>query len=273
MKFSVLMSVYNKEKANNLIDSLNSLINQTLMPTEIILVKDGPLTDELDSVISSFSKKYKILRVISLKKNVGLGEALNEGLKYCKYEYVARMDSDDICMPDRFEKQILFFKQHEDCDVLGGYILEFDDQTGHNISKRLVPLDCESIKLFLKKRNPMNHMSVMFKKNSVFNAGSYMHCPYFEDYYLWARMLKQGYHFANLKEVLIKARAGLGMSGRRGSIKYAKCIINFETKLLKLGLIGVGQYFINIFIRVSISIMPNKIRYILYQRRLRNESN
>ena len=273
VNFSVLMSVYHKEKPDNLKLAIESIINQTLVPNEFIIVEDGPLGDELNNCLEFYSKKYKFIKLVKLKKNVGLGNALNEGLKYCSCEYVARMDSDDISLLDRFEKQIEFIKEHPDCELLGGNIIEFDSNTCEDISYRIVPTKTEEIKQYLKKRNPFNHVTVIFKKESVLNVGSYLDCPYFEVYYLWARMIKSNKKFYNIDECLVRVRAGLEMSGRRGNIKYIKCIINFENKLLGLKLISILDCIKNIIIRSIVSLMPNSLRYKLYQRRLRNEKN
>lgn len=270
---SVLMSVYFKETPNNLKMAIESIIEQTYLPDEFIIVKDGILTEELDSLLSEYNNNYEWIKIIQLEKNVGLGRALNQGLIHCKNEYVARMDSDDYSFPYRFEQQIEFISKHPDCDAVGGNIIEFDNDSGEDISLRRVPIASNEIKRYLKKRNPMNHVSVIFKKDSVLNCGGYIDCPYFEDYYLWARMLKSKKKLMNINTEMVRVRAGLSMSNRRGNIKYIKCIINFEKKLLNLGLITHFDYFMNILIRVTVAILPNNLRYKFYQWRLRNEKN
>ena len=271
LKFSVLMSVYINEKPKYLEMSINSILNQNLLPNEFVIIKDGPLTKELNVLLENYAKKNSIIKLIEIKENVGLGKALNEGLKYCSYDYVARMDSDDISLKDRFKKQISYLKNHSECDVIGGNIMEFDDQSGKNISIRKVPVDSSSILSFFKKRNPMNHVTVMFKKKSVLKVGSYMDCPYFEDYYLWARMLKNKMNFTNINDILVRVRAGRSMSSRRGHFTYVKSIFNFENKLLKLGLINIFTYIFNVLSRSIVALVPNRIRYYIYQEKLRNE--
>lgn len=272
-KVSVLMSVYHKEKPANLKMAVESIINQTYKADEIILVEDGPLSLELDKIIKKLQKKCSYLYTVKLEKNMGLGKALNEGLKYCNNKYIARMDSDDISELNRLELQISYMISHPEIDVLGGNIIEFDDETGKNLSYRNVPRKCEEIKRFLKRRNPMNHVTVMFKKEKVEASGGYLDCLFFEDYYLWARMLKNNCIFSNLDDVLVKVRAGLSMAGRRGNINYIKSIIVFEKRLLDLKLINFFDFLYNISVRSTVSLMPNKIRYYIYQRRLRNEKN
>ena len=125
MKFSVLLSVYRKEQPAYLRQSLDSIFTQTLLPDEVVLVKDGPLTDALDEVAEDYCRKYPVIRVVPLSENQGLGRALNEGLKHCSYDLVARMDTDDVAKPERFEKQIAVFCAHPEMDVVGAWIDEF----------------------------------------------------------------------------------------------------------------------------------------------------
>lgn len=270
IKFSVLMSVYYKEKPCNLKLSMESILNQTMVPNQIVLVEDGPLSKELNNLIDEYEKNIKFLDVIKLKKNNGLGNALNIGLDYCKYEFVARMDSDDISIDDRFENQAKFIQDNPSVDAVGGNIIEFDDNTENDISLRKVPLNTENIKEYLKRRNPMNHVTVMFKKKSVINSGGYLDCPYFEDYFLWARMINNGCKLSNINKTLVRVRAGLSMANRRGNLRYIKSIISFERKLKKLKIINISEFISNIIIRTLVAIIPNKMRYGFYQRNLRN---
>ena len=271
IKFSVLMSVYYKEKTKYLKEALDSIINQTLKPNEIVLVEDGILTDELEDLVIYYENKYSFIKVIRLTQNVGLGKALNEGLKYCNFEYVARMDSDDISDYKRFEKQVEFLRKNKQCDVVGGNIIEFDDVSGKDISFRTVPLACQKIKNYSQKRNPMNHVTVMFKKKSVENVGGYLDCPYFEDYYLWIRMICANNYLENIPEILVRVRAGLNMTNRRGNLNYIKSIIDFENRLLKRKYINIFTYIYNITIRSIVSLLPNKLRYYIYQKKLRDK--
>lgn len=270
--FSVLMSVYTKENPKYLEKAIDSILHQTIIPDEFVIVKDGALNKALDTLLKKYSENYPFIKLVQLNENVGLGRALNEGLKHCSYDYVARMDSDDISIQDRFEKQINFLKKNPKCDLIGGNIMEFDDETGKDISLRKVPNNSLDILKFLKKRNPVNHVTVMFKKKSVLEVGSYMDCPYFEDYYLWARMVKNKMNLININDVLVRVRAGVAMSNRRGHFKYIKSIFNFENKLLKLGLINIFMYIFNVLSRSIVALVPNKIRYYIYQEKLRDEN-
>jgi len=268
---SCLMSVYYREDAACLRKAIESIVCQTVLPNEFIIVKDGPLTPTLDAVLEEYETKYAWIHVIPLEKNMGLGKALNEGMNYCQYNFVARMDSDDFSVPERFEHQLAYLEKHPECDVLGSYIMEYDEDLENPISRREVPLDSQMISSFLKKRNPMNHVTVVMRKEAVLEAGGYQDCPYFEDYYLWARMLKHQFSFANIPEDLVFVRAGERMSNRRGGFTYIKNIMTFESRLRKLGFINSWEYFENVLVRSMISFVPNKVRYQLYQKKLRKK--
>ncbi len=266
--FSVLMSVYYKELPEYLKDSLLSVINQSLRPDEIVLVKDGKLTPELDKVISDFKKKYpRLFTIVPLKKNSGLGIALNAGLNHCKYDIIARMDSDDYSLPDRFEKQINVFK-NRNVDMVGGLIQEYDEEMAEKQGIRTVPENHESILKYLKKRSAFNHVSVMYRKQAVIDAGGYQDCPYFEDYYLWCRMAKKNCLFYNIQEVLVNVRGGDSMINRRGGKEYNKCIRNFYDKIYKIGFVNLFEKKFNTALRVFIS-SNFFIRKIIYKHYLR----
>lgn len=269
-KFSVLISVYKKESALNLKKALDSIINQTLKPTEIVLVEDGPLTDELSTLINTYQLNYGFINVVKLEKNVGLGRALNIGLNHCKYQYVARMDSDDFSHIDRFEKQIKFMINNPSIDVIGCNVDEYDEYLNLILSKKIVPEKDSEIKKYMKYRNPFNHMSIVYKKDKVLEVGNYLDCPFFEDYYLWCRMAKNGCNFYNLQESLIDVRTGLYMIKKRGGIQYSKDIVNFEIKILQLGTINFFEFLKNVISRIVISNLPKKIRMKFYKKFLRN---
>ena len=269
IKFSVLMSVYFKESPSYLEAALSSIFTQTVMPDEVVLVEDGPLTFELDETISKFEKEYPtILKVIKFETNRGLGQALHDGLLECSNEIVFRMDTDDISHKDRFEKQLKIF-QEKDIDAVGSNITEFDETMTNITSHRIVPEQDEDIKKMAKSRNPMNHMSVGFKKSAVLNSGNYIDMMYFEDYYLWVRMMAKGYKFYNIQDFLNDVRGGNDMIKRRGGKKYIKPIINFEKAILKLGYISKFEYLKNTTKRIIGSLIPNGLRFFLYKKLLR----
>ena len=269
VKFSVLMSVYFKESPSYLEEALSSVFTQTVMPDEVVLVEDGPLTSELDETINKYGQEYpKILKVIKFESNRGLGQALHDGLLECSNEIVFRMDTDDIAHKDRFEKQLKVFKE-KNVDAVGSNITEYDETMTNITSHRIVPELDEDIKTMAKSRNPINHMTIAFKKQAVIDSGNYIDMMYFEDYYLWVRMMSKGYTFYNIQEVLIDVRGGNDMIKRRGGKKYIKPIINFEKTILKLGYISKFEYLKNTTKRIIGSLIPNGLRFFLYKKLLR----
>jgi len=267
--FSVLLSVYKNEHPNYLRQSLDSILSQILPPDEIILVKDGPLTSELDYFIENYKKRCPVLKVIPLAINQGLGKALNEGLKHCSYDLIARMDTDDIAKPNRFKRQIQVFQEHPELDVVGAWIDEFEETTSNIISTRKLPEVHDDICQFAKMRNPENHPVIMFRKQAVLAAGGYQHFPLFEDYYLWIRMLQNGAKFYNIQESLLYFRFSPAMFKRRGGLKYVTTELRFQNQLRNLEFITFSEYLYNVFIRVITRIMPNSLRAILYKKALR----
>lgn len=270
-RISVLMSVYIKENAENLIEAFESVFNQTLEPDEVVIVEDGPLTTELYSVLDDFQKKYSSLRRVTLKNNVGLGLALNEGLQHCSNELVARMDTDDIALSDRFEKQCRFMAQHPEIAVVGGQISEFIGEPVNIVGYRKVPLSPQDCKKYYRDRDPLNHMTVMMRKSALMDAGNYKPWHLDEDSYLWGRILKKGYLLANLPDILVNVRVGEEMYARRGGWKYFKS----DTKMLKWkldhGLTSYGRYIYNCIIRFGVQVvLPNKLRGLVFKKLLRS---
>lgn len=274
MEFSVLMSVYYKEKPEYLKLTLDSVLEQTVTAAEIVLIKDGPLTKELDEVIEEYDKKYSgLFRIFALEKNVGLGKALNFGVQQYKYDLIARMDTDDIAMPNRFELLIKEFAQDNDLALCGGQIAEFEKEPQIISGYRKVPLARDEIVKFAKKRNPFNHMTVMFKKQAVLDAGNYQDMPYFEDYWLWVRILQNGYVVKNIEQVLVNVRAGAEMLARRGGLSYARASYIFLQATYKSGLIFYSEYLERLVIRISVVMMPTCIRKFLYNKILRKSGD
>ena len=269
MKFSVLLSIYHKEKPEYLRQSLDSIFAQTLRADEVILVKDGPLTEELDKVLDEYQSRYPELKTVPLKENVGLGKALNEGLKHCSHEIVARMDTDDICKPFRFEKQIAAFESHPEYDLVSSWIEEFSGTTDNIKSVRAIPELPEQIYEYGKKRCPVNHPATMFRKQAVLKAGGYKHFPFLEDYYLWARMLVGGAKFYNIQESLLYFRSSEEVYKRRGGFKYAVTEVKFMWELHRIGYIGLLKTMTNSVIRFTVRVVPNSFRSWIYSTLLR----
>lgn len=221
--YSVLMSVYNKEKPQHLIEAIDSMLNQTVKPDEFVIIKDGKLTDELDLAIAQYQKENKdLFHIVENQENLGLGRSLAIGVQACKNEYIARMDSDDISKIDRCEKELKILNENDEIDVVGSMTLEFIDEISNVISYREMPEEHDQICDYAKKRNPCVHPSIMMKKSKVLLAGNYRDYLYFEDYDLWIRMIEEGCKFYNIQEVLLYTRIDDNFYKRRGRIKVFK---------------------------------------------------
>lgn len=267
LKLSVLLPIYYKELPDHFRMALDSLEKQSLQADEIVIVKDGPLTIALESVISDYADRLPI-KCIALPKNVGLGEALHTGLMECKNEYVARMDSDDLSLPDRFKKQADFLINNPDVDILGGYLKEFSSVVGDLDIVRKVPLTNQAIHNYTYYRSPFNHPTVMFKKSAVLRAGSYKRMPYFEDYYLWIRMAYHKCVFHNLDEVLLNYRIGNNMIARRHGYQYAMNEFRFFKLCYEDGLISKTNL-MRFLIRFPIRLVPQFVLSKIYANILR----
>lgn len=262
-KFSVLMSLYIKENPEHFRLALDSVICQTVLPGEIVVVEDGPLTEELYAVLDDY-EQY-IVRVKN-EKNVGLGLALKKGLLVCKNELIARMDTDDIAYPTRFEKQLRLFQENPDLDICGGMITEFIDDENNIIGKRVVPEKDQDIKEYMKKRCPFNHMTVMYKKSSVLKAGNYVDFPWNEDYFLWIKMMENDCIMYNIPEAIVNVRVGKDMYARRGGMKYFRSEKDIQTYMLSAHIIGGVRYVYNVMLRFILQVvMTNKTRTLIYK--------
>ena len=270
--YSVLMSVYYREKPEFLNQAIESIQSQTLPTDDFVLVCDGPLNEELDSIIAVKQREMGTsLNVVRLAKNGGLGNSLNEGIKHCKNELVARMDSDDIAYPDRCEKQLAVFDIHPEVSICSGIVEEFTTNPQVVDTKRVPPETNEEIIEFAKKRNPFNHPCVMYKKTAVEAVGSYQDFYLLEDYYLWLRMLMAGYQGYNIQEPLLHMRAGSDMYKRRAGWKYAKTQVRLFRYMRDQGFIGNGQYIKSCVIRSGSALAPNWLRMFMFEKVLRQE--
>ena len=266
------MSVYYNDNPDHFDTALSSvLINQTIKPDEIVVVLDGSVSDEINAVISKYeSNALTEFKAIRLEQNGGLGNALKVGLESCTYDIVARMDSDDISATNRFEQQLKAF--NEDTDIIGGDISEFIDFEDNIVSYRKVPCEDKEIKEFLKKRCPFNHMTVMFKKKAVIDAGGYLDLHWNEDYYLWIRMMENNASMKNTGSVLVNVRVGADMYKRRGGRKYFKSEKQLQKYMLSKKIISKKTYFLNVLKRWIIQVaMPSSIRGWVFRKFARNK--
>ena len=266
--FSVITSIYKNDRPEFVRIALDSmLVKQTVKPTEIVLVRDGQVPTELDHLINEYEICYpKVFNIIRLEKNGGLGNALRLGVENVKYNLVARMDSDDICLPNRFEKQLAFMEEHPECDIVGGQMTEFIGEPTNIIGKRIVPESNKAIYDYMKNRCALNHVTVMFRRDSILEVGNYQDWFWNEDYYLWVRMMINKCNFANLPNVLVNVRSGTDQYARRGGIKYFISEIGIKKLMLKNGIISPVEYLINYIQRFIIQLLlPNNIRGWVYR--------
>ena len=263
-KFSVLLSVYSKEKSEYLDQAFLSIwSNQSLKPAQIVLVKDGPLGPNLETVIKSWQLKLgSVLTVVELPASSGLGPALNAGLQHCIYNLIARMDTDDISLPDRFEKQVAFMDKNPDIAASSAFVEEFDDNNSVVFIRR-VPECHEEITKFAKKRCPLNHPVVIFRREAVFQVGGYP--PFFpEDSALWTLLITQNQRLANIPSVLLKMRTTRDFIYRRG-LKFLRGEIGLLAFQKKIGFLTWPEYMLSLAIRVGVRLPPSFIRRWLYK--------
>lgn len=271
--FSVLSSIYHKEHPLHFNACMESIWdNQTLKPTEIILVEDGPLTPELDKVIAQWQEKLgNVLSVKKLEENVGTGKAKNIGLQECTYDIVCIVDTDDIYVAERFEKQIKFLKNNPDVSIIGGQIFEFVEDIHMPTGMRKVPLSDKDLKEYAKKQSPFNNMTITYRKSHILEVGGYQHHLWMEDYNLFLRVIAKGYKIQNLADVLVYARIDNGMHGRRKGLEYIKS----EKQLLKLkkDLKLQRPIHANILflIRSTFRLLPSSLLGKIYNRLLRKK--
>lgn len=266
-KFSVLMSVYCKDNPAWFRQAIQSVLNQSVRPEEVVLTADGPLTEELEAIITEFKDNLKVVR---LEKNSGRGAALGYAVPQCKYNLIALMDADDVCRKDRFEKQLAAFASNPDLSIVGGQIQEVEAESFAHLSKRTVPLTHSEIKQYLKTRMPFNNVTVMFKKAAVLEAGNYKAFGTVEDYYMWARVMAKGKIAQNVPDVLVDVRVGKEMYNRRSGWNYFHMNKMLFDEMRKLGLLSFKDYYCTLSVRFVVQVlMPNWLRSFFYKKALR----
>ena len=262
--FSVLISIYKNENSVWFREALESVFTQTVQPDEIVLVKDGPLPEDLEDVISEFSAKYPIFSFVINETNLGLGLALQKGILSCKNEIIARMDTDDIIPPDRFEKQLA--KIEEGYDVVSCWSQLFVGSRNNVIAVKTRPEFHDDIVKLAHRRSPVCHAAAFMRKSAVLKAGNYQHRQYYEDYNLWVRMIQTGAKFYNVQEVLYEIRTTEEQLSRRGGWSYLKREIKYMREFYDMGFYTWKDLFINSNIRIAARLMPQKIRSSVFKR-------
>lgn len=264
--FSVLMSVYKKENPQFLNQALNSIENQTIIPTEIVLVEDGPVSNELEKVIEEHHIKFvNKFKVVKLGHNQGLGAALRLGTKYVSTNWIARMDSDDISVHNRFELQLKEIIKNPDLAVIGGQIEEFAGKVSNVVGYRKVPTSENLLLQFIKWRSPFNHPTVMLNKLILQKVGGYIPYGNLEDYYLWARIMAQNFHVINISRILVNMRVDQGMYSRRGKLSNLKYFYQLREFLYKNKFLSLREKITGNWLMTLNIVMPASIRKLIYQ--------
>lgn len=272
--FSIITSIYKNDKREFVRVALDSmLVEQSVKPAEIVLVRDGQVSVELDVLLNEYEARYpEIFNIIRLEQNSGLGKALKLGVETAKYDIVARMDSDDICLSNRFELQLEYLEKHPEVDIIGGQMTEFINSSDNIVGKRVVPCSNEEIYEYMKGRCALNHVTVMFRKEAVLKSGNYQDWFWNEDYYLWVRMMLAKCQFANVPEVLVNVRSGADQYTRRGGRKYYESEKGIKKLQLKNGMISRMEYCYFVAQRYIIQIlMPNWLRSWVFRTLVRKK--
>lgn len=270
MEYSVLMTVYEKDNPDYFKKALLSMVKQTKMPDEIVLVKDGPVPDEIQNVIDQIGIKYKnLINQISLPVNKGLGWALNEGIKVCRNELIARMDSDDISLPMRCEKQVAEFENNPHLDIIGCPVIEFVGEPNNKVGKRNVPLTNEAIHKYARKRDPFNHPTVMYRKSKVEAVGCYGDLRKNQDTDLWIKMLSAGDVGMNLSEYLLRFRFDQDTYKKRKNWLNTKLLIQIRWRAFRIGFCSFFDFAEVAIMQMGIYLMPIKFQEFVYKRFLR----
>ncbi len=273
---SVILPIYKQCKTNQFVDALNTIICQTQLPQELLIVADGPIPYELEEEVTNcqleVSRKELPIEVIflQLENHGGLGMAMQKGVDAVKGDYIARMDADDICLPDRFEKQMKCFEENPELSVVGGQIAEFDGNVTNITGRRVVPLEHEEIVSYMKSRNGMNHVTTIIKKKDLVAAGNYQPFEWFEDYSLWVRMIQHGCRFKNIADDVVYVRAGKAQADRRGGWAYFRKEVSLFKCFLNQGFISRWRFIRNLFQRGVVRVlMTSSVRNMFYKNVLR----
>lgn len=261
MKLTVVVPIYKNNDARQLRVSLDSLQRQTLLPNEILVVADGPVSTELEREVERLKVKVQSSKLPievnyqKFEQNEGLGEAMRKAVLVANGDYIARMDADDICLPNRFEKQMNCFEKDANLSVVGGQIAEFDGDVENISGRRVVPLEHEEIVSYMKSRNGMNHVTTILKKKDLIDSGNYQSFFLLEDYYLWVRMIQCGCRFKNINEDVVLVRAGKEQMDRRGGLEYFKRQCEVFKYMLKTDFISLPRFLASIIERGIVHVL------------------
>ncbi len=270
--FSLLMSTWAGDRPDYLREAFVSTVDeQTRRPTQVVLVQDGPVPDELADEIRHLVETSPVpVRHVEMAENVGLGPALDAGLRASDHEIVARMDADDVSTPDRFEKQLPLIEAG--ADIVGSGLWEFGESPGDTVGRRTPPTDPDEIRRVIRFRDPFNHPTVVYRRTAVLAAGGYSDMALMEDYLLFTRMIASGAVPANLAEPLVHYRVGDGAYARRGGMALLRSELALQSRFRRLGLTSRRQYLRNVAVRGGYRLVPEGVRKVAYRRLLANRS-
>ncbi|NVK04792.1 MAG: glycosyltransferase [Flavobacteriia bacterium] len=265
--FSVIMPFYKGDQPEHLSEAIRSVIEQTLIPDEVVLIQDGPVSEAHLKVVSGWKAKASQINHIVLEENRGLSGALNAGIHAASHEWLARMDADDICEPTRFEKQIQLIESDSDLVIIGSWIEEYDESMSELMAVRRLPETDAEIMKYARWRCPFNHMTVMYRKSILVELGAYKdYGAVGDDYELWARFIMNGHKTANLQESTVKARTGEAFfSKRRRGMKYFRNELREINDLYKLGLLKPHHYAVHFVIKAIVRLSPVWLVKIFYR--------
>ncbi len=264
--YSVLMSVYKKENPAFLKLSVESILNQTYKSDDFIIMADGILTEELDRVLSDFEKVSETIKIIRLEKNVGLGNALNIGLTHCKNELVARMDSDDIALPDRCRLEVEEFEKNPELHLVGTFMEEFIDNPEDVVAKKVNPCSQTEIYAFAKRRNPFNHPTVMYKKSYILQHDGYAPLRKGQDFELFNRLVSDKMNCKNIPLPLLKFRRDKNANKRRKEWDSVKTNIMIIKKSWKRGYSSFTDYLYTVITQMALYVLPTSVIDLIYSK-------
>jgi glycosyltransferase involved in cell wall biosynthesis len=267
------MAVYHKDDPERFDAALSSVFANSQVPDAVLIIADGPLTPELDAVLSDQMTREDTLKLHRLAQNQGLAAALNAGLLLVETEWVVRADSDDYNHSDRFAKQAAALAMRNgSLDLLGSAIQEID-LDGKPLAIRQTVSGHDAIRSFAARRNPFNHMTVWYRAELARRVGGYPNVYLKEDYALWARMIQEGARCENLPEVLVTAAAGEDLYRRRGGGRYAAAELQLQIHLYNAGLKSISQAAFDGFARAVVFLMPATLRARIYKSMLRKRTS
>ncbi len=262
--FSLLVSVYDGDRPDYLRRAFRSAVDdQTVRPDQVIIVRDGPVRDELAGCLDELRCcSPSPVTFVPLERNGGLGPALDRGLAASWFDVIARQDADDVSMPHRFEVELPLI---QDADIVGAGLFEFVSDIDDIIGQRVPPTEPAQIQRYARMHDPFNHPTVVYRRRAVLAAGGYGELPLMEDYALFARMLAGGARAVNVAEPLVYYRVGPEAFKRRGGTGLLRSELRLQREFRKDGFISTAEYVRNVMVRGGYRMIPWWCRRAVYR--------